>query len=470
MRVEPRGGGLRQRKRETRPYTERTLPVSTRLERFTQKARNEPQTRFNALMGLLFDPEGLRESFERQDGRKAPGVDGIRKEQYGEGLDERLADLSARLRRLGYRPKPVRRTYIPKGDGRYRPLGIPSFEDRLVQDRLSRILQAIWEPEFRECSFGFRPGRSAHGALRRVAEVITNEGTQWVVEADIKGFFDHVSHAHLDRFLAHRITDGNLLRIIRRFLKAGILEDGAFTASEEGTPQGGLVSPVLSNIYLHYVLDLWFEKRFARSCEGRAHLIRYADDYIACFQKEADARRFLTEMTERLAQFDLEVEPSKTALLQFGRQAMGRKSRDGQGPRTFSFLGFTHYVGRSRTGRFVVGRKTDAKRLRKKLKLFGERLRGLRSEGGRAMLDYARRHLQGHIQYYGVSGNSRGVSGYVYFATGLLFKWLNRRSQRRSLNWKRFGEVIRPLLPTARIVHDLYPVPWWKTQTGSRMV
>jgi RNA-directed DNA polymerase len=444
--------------------------VNTRLERLKQKARNEPQTQFNALMGMLFDPEGLRDSFERQDGRKAPGVDGVRKEQYGEDLDERLTDLSARLRRLGYRPKPVRRTYIPKGDGRYRPLGIPSFEDRLVQDRLSQILQAIWEPEFRECSYGFRPGRSAHDALRRVAEVITNHGTQWVVEADIKGFFDHVSHAHLERFLAHRITDGNLLRIIRRFLKAGILEDGVFTASEEGTPQGGLVSPVLSNIYLHYVLDLWFEKRFARSCEGRAYLIRYADDYVACFERETDARRFLTEMTERLAQFDLEVEPSKTAILKFGRQAMGRKAQDGDGPRTFSFLGITHYVGKSRTGRFVVGRKTDAKRMCKKLKQLSERLRRLRSEGGRAMLDYVRRHLQGHIQYYGVSGNSRSVSSYVYLATGQLFKWLNRRSQRRSLNWKRFGEVIRPLLPTARIVHNLYPVPWWKTQTGSRMV
>jgi RNA-directed DNA polymerase len=444
--------------------------VNTRLERLKQKARNEPQTQFNALMGMLFDPEGLRDSFDRQDGKKAPGVDGVRKEQYGEDLDERLTDLSARLRRLGYRPKPVRRTYIPKGDGRYRPLGIPSFEDRLVQDRLSQILQAIWEPEFRECSYGFRPGRSAHDALRRVAEVITNHGTQWVVEADIKGFFDHVSHAHLERFLAHRITDGNLLRIIRRFLKAGILEDGVFTASEEGTPQGGLVSPVLSNIYLHYVLDLWFEKRFARSCEGRAYLIRYADDYVACFEQETDARRFLTEMTERLAQFDLEVEPSKTAILKFGRQAMGRKAQDGDGPRTFSFLGITHYVGKSRTGRFVVGRKTDAKRMCKKLKQLSERLRRLRSEGGRAMLDYVRRHLQGHIQYYGVSGNSRSVSSYVYLATGQLFKWLNRRSQRRSLNWKRFGEVIRPLLPTARIVHNLYPVPWWKTQTGSRMV
>jgi group II intron reverse transcriptase/maturase len=229
-------------------------------------------------MGLLFDPEGLHASFERQDGRKAPGVDGIRKETYAQGLDERIADLSARLRRLGYRPKPARRTYIPRGDGRYRPLGIPSFEDRLVQDRLSRILQAIWEPEFRNCSYGFRPGRSAHDALRRVAEVITNEQTQWVVEADIKGFFDHVSHDHLMRFLEHRIADPNFLRIVRRFLKAGIMEDGLFTASDEGTPQGGLVSPVLANIYLHYVLDLWFEKHFARQCRGKAHLIRYADD------------------------------------------------------------------------------------------------------------------------------------------------------------------------------------------------
>jgi group II intron reverse transcriptase/maturase len=421
-------------------------------------------------MGMVYDPEGLRESFERQDGRKAPGVDGMRKEEYGEGLEERLAELSARIRRLGYRPKPVRRTYIPKGDGRYRALGVPSFEDRLVQDRLSRILQAIWEPEFCDCSFGFRPGRSAHDALRRVAEVITNEGTQWVVEADIKGFFDHVSHTHLVRFLEHRIADPKLLRIVQRFLKAGIMEDGVFSASVEGTPQGGLVSPVLSNIYLHYVLDLWFEKRFARGCEGKAYLIRYADDYVACFEQEADARRFLTEMTQRLAQFDLEVEPSKTAMLRFGRQALGRKARETQGPRTFSFLGFTHYVGRSRKGCFVVGRRTDAKRVRNKLKHLSERLRGLRSQGGQAMVAYLRRHLRGHIQYYGVSGNSRGVAGYVYFATRLLFKWLNRRSQRRSMNWKRFGRVIRPLLPTARIVHDLYPIPWWKTQTGSRMV
>jgi len=444
--------------------------VTTKLKRFTLKARDELHTRFTALMGLLFDPDGLRESFGRQDGRKAPGVDGVRKEDYAKGVEARLKDLSARIRRLGYRPQPVRRTYIPKGDGRLRPLGVPSFEDRLVQDRLSRILQAIWEPEFRDCSYGFRPGRSAHDALRRVAEVITNERTQWVVEADIKGFFDHVSHSHLRRFLEHRIGDPNLLRIIDRFLKAGIMEDGVFTASEEGTPQGGLVSPVLSNIYLHYVLDLWFEKRFARACAGKAFLIRYADDYVACFEREADARAFLTEMRERLAMFDLEIEPSKTALLEFGSALLGRDRARRQGPRTFSFLGFTHYVGRSRRGRFVVGRKSDGKRIRKKLTALNARLRALRTEGGNAMVAFLVRHLHGHIQYYGVSGNSRWLSSYVYFAQRLLFKWLNRRSQKRSLNWKQFSAYILRWVPKARILHDLYPVPWWKTQAGSRMV
>lgn len=444
--------------------------MTTRLERFTQKARAEPELRFTALMGLLTDEQGLHASFERQDGRKAPGVDGVTKAAYAEGVEERIADLSARLRRLGYRPAPVRRSYIPKGDGRYRPLGIPAFEDRLVQDRLSLILQAIWEPEFRDCSYGFRPGRGAHDALARVAQVITNEQTQWVVEADIKGFFDHLSHNHLMRFLAHRIGDPNLLRIIRRLLKAGVMEDGVFEATTEGTPQGGLVSPVLANIYLHYVLDQWFEERFARCCRGKAFLIRYADDYIACFQYEGDARRFEAAMKARLVQFDLEVEPSKTALLRFGSTALRQGARSGFEARTFSFLGVTHYVGRSRTGRFVVGRKTDGKRKRKKLQALNVRLRSMRSQGGKAMLTYVQRHLRGHIQYYGVSGNSRSVSSYVYFATRYLFKWLNRRSQRRSLDWECFGQVVRPLLPKARIVRDLYPMPAWKTQAGSRMV
>ena len=272
------------------------------------------------------------------------------------------------------------------------------------------------------------------------------------------------------RFLEHRIADPQFLRLIRRLLKAGVLEDGVFEASGEGTPQGGLVSPVLANIYLHYVLDLWFERRFARKCWGKAFLIRYADDYVACFQYESDARHFETAMQQRLAEFDLSVEPSKTATLHFGSTVLKRARRAPGMPRTFSFLGFTHYVGRSRRGRFVVGRKTDAQRKRKKLKLLNERLRKLRVAGGVAMITYLQRHLRGHIQYYGVSGNSRGVASYIHAATRCLFKWLNRRSQRRSLNWKRFGQVVRPQLPGARVVVDLYPVPVWKTQAGSRMV
>ena len=240
-------------------------------------------------MGMLFNPEELRASFERLNGNKAPGVDGVRKADYEQGLEERIADLSKRLRRLGYRPKPARRVYIPKAAGGRRPLGIPSFEDRIVQDRLSQILQAIWEPEFRNCSYGFRPGRSAHDALRRVAEVITNGRTQWVVEADIKGFFEHVNHDHLLRFLRHRIADPCFVRITERFLIAGVMEDGVVSTSEEGTPQGGLVSPVLANIYLHYVLDMWFEIRYARICRGKAYLVRYADDCVPRTHTEGES-------------------------------------------------------------------------------------------------------------------------------------------------------------------------------------
>jgi group II intron reverse transcriptase/maturase len=355
--------------------------------------------------------------------------------------------------------------YIPKANGDSRPLGIPSFEDRIVQDRLSLILQTIWEPEFRDCSYGFRPGRDAHGALRRLAEIITNEKTQWVVEADIKGFFDHVSHEHLIRFLEHRIQDERIVRYIQRFLKAGVMEDGVVSASPEGTPQGGLVSPVLANIYLHYVLDLWFEKRYTRSCRGKAHMVRYADDFVACFQDEEDARRFLPELGKRLADFALEAEPTKTGILRFGDDAKRNGDKDGSGsPGTFNFLGFTHFVGRSRHGNFVVGRKTEKKRIRRKLEALKRQLQALRTQGQQAMVTYVRQHVQGHIQYYGVSGNIRSLGLYVYLASGLLFKWLNRRSQRRSISWERFGPLLRSgLLPRARIIHNLYPKPLWVT-------
>ena len=433
--------------------------TTTNLFRFTQMARANPKMTFTSLMGMVSDTNGLLDSFNRQPAKKAIGVDGMRKDAYAVGVEDRLSDLSARLRRLGYHPKPARRVYIPKANGGMRPLGIPSFEDRIVQDRLSQILQAIWEPEFRDCSYGFRPNRGAHDALRRVAEVITKQDTQWVVEVDIKGFFNHVCHDHLMRFLGHRINDPCTLRTIHRFLKAGVLEDGMFRTTEEGTPQGGLVSPVLANIYLHYVLDWWFEGVYAKGCRAQAHLVRYADDLLCCFQDEADARRFLPELQERLAKFSLEVEPSKTGVLRFGRQAERLSAKNGrERPATFSFLGITHYVGKSRKGTFVVGRKTDGKRVSKKLKEFGQRLRSMRTIGGAAMTTYARQHLTGHINYFGVSGNSRSLYAYVHHAAKLLFKWLNRRSQSKSLTWERFGQLrAEGLLPRPHIIHNLYP-------------
>lgn len=446
--------------KETCPDTERTLRMTTRFIHFTQRAQAEPELKFNALMGLMCDPQGLRESFERQPGNKAPGVDGVRKCDYAQEVEQHLAALSRRLHRMGYVPKPARRAYIPKGDSGRRPLGIPSFEDRIVQDRLSRILQALWEPIFRGCSYGFRPGRSAHQALRRLTQIVTRERTQWVVEADIKGFFNNVCHDHLMRFVQQRISDPGVLRIIRRFLKAGYLEEGLVQPNERGTPQGGLVSPVLANIYLHYVLDLWFEKRYARSCNGKAYLVRYADDFVACFEEEQDAKGFVLELQKRLSLFGLEVEPSKTATLRFGSLAPWGCRREGRRrPQTFNFLGFTHFVTRSRGGRFAVGRRTQRERIRKKLKAVGQRLSRLRPAGARAMVEFARRHLEGHIQYYGVSGNSRSLRCYGYQLARLLFQWLNRRSQRRSLTWQRYAVLLPRLLPRPRIVHHLYAQP-----------
>jgi RNA-directed DNA polymerase len=429
--------------------------MTTTLTCFTHWAANQPQKRYTALMGILGDVRGLAESYRRQDTRKAVGIDGVHKEAYGENLQGNLVDLSSRLRRLGYRPKPARRVYIPKSNGGRRPLGIPSFEDRLVQDRLSQILSAIWEPEFRDCSFGFRPGRNAHQALARLDHIIVKERTQWMVEADIKGFFDNVNHDHLLRFVAHRLGDKNLLRIIQRLLKAGHIDAGQFRASDRGTPQGGLVSPVLANIYLHYVLDVWFEKRVARQCRGKAYMVRFADDFVACFDREDDARGFERELAERLSQFGLEVEPTKTALLRFGDLAPALCRREGRRkPATFNFLGFTHYmkVG-PRGGHAKVVRKTQRDRFSKKLKAVKEQLIRLRTQPVRVIQRYVRQHLQGHYQYYGVSGNSRSLHLYQWQVQKLLHKWLNRRSQRRSFTWKQFSTWLMTWYPKARIVH-----------------
>jgi group II intron reverse transcriptase/maturase len=424
------------------------------LEQFTQLARAHPTMEFNALMGLVFRPAGLLDSFRRLPGNKAAGVDGMKKVDYAVELEDRTADLSARLRRLGYRPQPVRRVYIPKAHGGRRPLGIPAFEDRIVQDRLSQILQAIWEPEFCDCSFGFRPGRSAHDALRRVNDIIMQQRTNYVVEADIRGFFTHVDHRWMQRFLQHRITDSRFIRILHRFLRGGVMEDGVVQVSEEGTPQGGLVSPVLSNIYLHYVLDLWFERWLAKRCRGKAYLVRYCDDFVAFFEREDDARWFREELPKRLAKFALEIEPSKTQMLPFGVYQGRQKTSSFTQPRTFNFLGFTHYMGRNRRGQPLLGRKTERDRIRRKLKEVKQRLKALRIHGTNAMVDYGVRHVRGHLQYYGVSGNSRAIGRHWWLVRRLLFKWLNRRSQKRSLTWEKYLRLLAARkLPKPRLVH-----------------
>lgn len=436
--------------------------MTTQFVRFMEVARAIPKEKFTSLYGMVFDLLGLQESFESLAGNKAPGIDGMRKDDYAKNLEERLKDLSQRVRRLGYRPKPSRRVYIPKLNGGSRPLGIPSFEDRIVQDRLARILTEIWEPEFRECSYGFRRGRNAHQALKRIDEIICKEKTQYVVEADIKSFFTTVSHDRMKQFIEHRIADPNLNRLISRFLKAGVIEDGAFSSSTEGTPQGGLVSPVLSNIYLHYVLDLWFEKRFSKQCRSKAFLVRYADDFVACFSKQNDAERFLEELTRRLADFHLEIEPTKTKLINFGSKATQRA--------TFNFLGFTHFMAKTRKGYRTMKRKTEKKRMRSKLKELKGKLKKLSTAGGNAMVNFTRAHLAGHFQYYGVSDNSRALAQYFRCAERILFKRLNRRSQKRSFTWERYNRAVKPLLPRPRIYHQFYTVGIQRTLAGSRMV
>jgi group II intron reverse transcriptase/maturase len=430
--------------------------MTTELTRFTQWAKEKPQRRYTALMGLLAAKEGLADSFHRQPSRKAVGVDGVDKVDYGLKLEANLADLSARLKRIAYRPKPSRRVYIPKSNGGSRPIGIPSFEDRIVEDRLSRILQEIWEPEFLECSYGFRPERNAHQALGRLDYIITKERTQWLYEADLKNFFGSVSHEHLMRFIEHRIGDSNLLRLVRRFLKAGVLEDGATYAVEEGTPQGNLVSPVFANICLHYVLDVWFERRFAKTCRGKAFLVRYADDFVVCFEWESDARAFEQQLTERLKEFSLEVEPTKTALIRFGDLTPILGKRDGlRRAATFDFLGFTHYLRVRKSGRVQLSRKTQATKIRRKLNDLGERLSRLRVRGQQTMQQYVLRHLLGHRAYYGIAGNAKSLKEYFHQVERVLYRWLNRRSQRRSFTWERYCQWLQSWYPRPQIVRVL---------------
>ena len=417
-------------------------PVETKLHRIACKARNEPDFRFTSLFHLM-DVELLRGCFAKLRGDAAAGIDGKTKADYAENLEENLAALAKRLQQMGYRPQPVLRVYIPKpGSAKERPLGIPALEDKLVQAGMTRILEQIYEQDFTDDSYGFRPTRSCHDALRALSDTVETGRIEWIVEADIKGFFDHVNHDWLMTFLDHRIGDKRMWRMVKRFLKSGVFEEGKLNLGEEGVPQGGSISPILSNIYLHYVLDLWYKKAYRNVCTGPSRLIRYADDFVVCFATQSDAERFVKELDMRLARFGLEVEPSKTKVLAFGPQAARRAAQEGKKkPETFDFLGFTHYCSRTRDGRrFRMKRVTARKKFRVKLATLKEWLKRNRAKmTTRELWQKVRAKLRGHYGYYGVTDNSSGIGRFYEEAKKLLLKWLNRRSQRKSMTWEQFN-------------------------------
>lgn len=434
-------------------------PVSVRRARIRERARTHRSEAFDNLFSHL-DGGMLREAFEQLETGRAVGVDGISKEEYADGLEERLIALQDRLHRETYRPLPSRRRWIPKGDGRERPLGIPATEDKVVQRALACVLTEVYEEEFYDFSYGFRPGRSCHGALRVLGQHISRDRVNWVVEADIKGFFDNVDHEWLLKMVAHRVRDERVLRLIRRMLQAGVMEGGNRLDTEKGTPQGGVISPLLANVYLHYVLDDWFVKVVKRDSGGAAHLVRFADDFVACFEEESDAVKFRRSLELRLARFGLELEATKTRTLRFGRFAARDAERRGERAAVFDFLGFTHYCGKSRAGWFKLKRRTSKKRLRAKLKAVREWIRSHLILPVGALWETVNRKLAGHYGYYHVSDNWTGVQQFRWRTLKTLYWGLNRRSQRHSFTWREFlAYVDRHPLAVPRRVVNLNPAP-----------
>ena len=433
-------------------------PVATKLHRIAEKARQEPTFRFTNLYYLM-NEELLRGCFQRLRKKAAAGIDNVTKEMYAENLDINLANLLERLHRMAYIPQPVRRTYIPKpGSDKLRPLGITCLEDKLVQAGLVRILEAVYEQDFIGDSYGFRPNRSCHQALRTLNVTVERGLVSHIAEADIKGFFTNMDQSWIMKFLGHRIGDKLVLRMVKRFLRAGVMEDGELLASDEGTPQGGTISPMLSNLYLHYTLDIWFEKVFRKSCTGFARLIRFADDYVACFQKGTDAERFCEEQGKRLGKFNLEVEPTKTKVIQFGRFAARDAAAKGKKPETFDFLGFTHYCSTRKDGTgFRVKRVTASKKFTAKLAAFKDWLKKSRTMKTAELWDVAKAKLRGHYAYYGVTDNTWGIKRFAIEVNNLLFKWLNRRGKRGCLNWEKFNKMLELFpLPEPRIKVSMF--------------
>ena len=438
----------RTRSRESRP---------SGLKRVREAARENGRLKFTALLHHV-SIDLLRDSYYNLKKQAAPGVDGMTWEEYGGDLETRLADLHGRIHSGAYQAQPSRRVWIPKADGRQRPLGIAALEDKIVQYAVGTVLNQIWEEDFLGFSYGFRPGRGQHDALDALWVGIVRRKVSWILDLDIRSFFDKIQHSWLVQFVEHRIGDRRVVRLIQKWLKAGVIEQGQWLEAEEGSPQGAVISPILANLYLHYALDLWVEAWRKKQARGDMIIVRYADDAVLGFEHRKDAEQFLEQLRERLAKFGLELHPEKTRLIEFGRFAAERRKRCGEGkPETFSFLGFTHICGTNyRTGKFTIHRKTIGKRMAAKLKDIREQLRKRMHARLPGTVKWLQQVVRGYFQYHAVPGNGARMGA---FRSEVLRSWLwalRRRSQRQRMSWERFKARLDPLLPPVQVLHP-YP-------------
>jgi len=424
--------------------------MGTKLDRISELSTQNPSMVFTSLYHLI-NYDLLLECHGELDGKKATGIDNVTKAEYEVNLNDNLMNLVERLKHKGYKPQPSLRVYIPKANGKLRPLGIAAYEDKLVQMALMRVLQAVYEPKFRGHMFGFRPGLSQHDAIKELNRLIEDGKTNYVVDADIKGYFNNMEHERILELIHFRIADPNILWLISKTLTAGVVEEGKWHATTKGSEQGNLASPIISNIYMHYTLAQWFDIVFKKQCKGECGLVIFADDFVATFQYESEAKRFLAAVAERFALFGLELEPNKTRLIEFGRFAERDRKARGQGkPDTFDFLGFTHFCSKShKTGRFRVKRKTVRKKLRLKLIEINLWLKQNRHLRLKDLFTQLNQKLKGHYQYYGITDNSPSMGSYLRHVEQMLFKWLNRRSQRKSYTWDGFKDLLK-IFPLAK--------------------
>jgi group II intron reverse transcriptase/maturase len=443
----------------------RTEGMQQALERIREAVRRDKQAKLTALYHHVYNPEHLKAAYFGSKKQAAPGVDGETWQQYGENLAANLEDLAGRLARGAYRALPVRRKYIEKADGRQRPLGVPALEDKIVQSVVAQILSVIWEQEFLGFSYGFRPGRNPHQALDALTVGIETKRVNWVLDADIRGFFDTLSHEWLVKFIEHRIGDRRLVSLIQKWLRAGVLEDGQWTPSEAGTPQGGIISPVLANIYLHYAFDLWAQQWRKHNARGDLILVRYADDFVVGFEHRWEAEQFQKELAERLKKFNLELQAEKTRLMEFGRfAAANRKRRGEKRPETFNFLGFTHICSQTRKGKYCVLRKTLRKRMQTKLKALKAELRQRKHDPVPEVGQWLRTVLLGHYQYYGVPRNTPALANFRFQLVRLWKAVLDRRSQKGRIPWERMTRLARTYLPYPKVCHP-YPAQRFAVMT-----